>query len=498
MKSITFDHSVADHHTQQVKRLMLEKEGSYFKSYYPHIGGIDDSSSTCRLISSNQSNKSTTYLDFPKFKNDDGDVKPWFLIQWSQFIALSSSAILAVLMSLYSSFIFNRSKYNLGLPLFAAFVYEMTQLILAALLIILLEWKSGPGLFATLRSWPRRRFIKFILPCSLASAMNIGLSNISLRFVSLSFYTMVKSSGLIFLLLFAFLFRLERPTVTLLGIIAIVGVGLVLTVYDPVSFDPIGFTLVFTSSIVSALRWTLTQVIMTKDNANNEANPINENDSAIMTFNTSPLRTIIYLGPIVTASLLVISLLIEGPAAILASDFFSSFLALKSYGLCIIGGLQAFGLITLEYRCVRETSALTLSIASVVKELLILAVSVLFMGDHLTLINFIGALVSIVGVLLYSYYKTCRSRLSIKRQIKELYLADETVAIENFWIFDVSSDYDATEREGYVSVIQSSSFDDNFRRSRSGSNYSLAKAKSPLHIDYDAGNSFELNLYNSR
>jgi drug/metabolite transporter (DMT)-like permease len=57
-----------------------------------------------------------------------------------------------------------------------------------------------------------------VVPCGLATGLDIGLSNNSLKYITLSLYTMVKSSAPIFVLLFAFLFRLEKPTFKLVSI----------------------------------------------------------------------------------------------------------------------------------------------------------------------------------------------------------------------------------------------------------------------------------------
>jgi solute carrier family 35 protein C2 len=49
-----------------------------------------------------------------------------------------------------------------------------------------------------------------VLPNGVVTGMDIGLSNTSLVFITMSFYTMCKSTTPIFLLLFAFAWRLEK------------------------------------------------------------------------------------------------------------------------------------------------------------------------------------------------------------------------------------------------------------------------------------------------
>lgn len=64
-----------------------------------------------------------------------------------------------------------------------------------------------------------------VFPCALATALDIGLSNTSLKSITLTLYTMCKSSNLVFVLLFAFLFKLEKLRWNLVAVIIIITVG---------------------------------------------------------------------------------------------------------------------------------------------------------------------------------------------------------------------------------------------------------------------------------
>lgn len=98
-----------------------------------------------------------------------------------------------------------------------------------------------------------------VFPCALATSLDIGLSNLSLKTITLSFYSMCnsktchighevltfiqamcKSSTLAFVLVFAFLFRLEKPSIKLICIILIIIVGVLLMVSDETEFELVG------------------------------------------------------------------------------------------------------------------------------------------------------------------------------------------------------------------------------------------------------------------
>lgn len=95
--------------------------------------------------------------------------------------------------------------------------------------------------------------------------MDINLSNASLVFVSVTFATMCKSASPIFLLLFAFAFRLESPSIKLSGIILIISVGILLTVAKETEFEFLGFILVMLAAVMSGFRWAMTQILLQKE-----------------------------------------------------------------------------------------------------------------------------------------------------------------------------------------------------------------------------------------
>ncbi|CAN6700619.1 unnamed protein product [Malus baccata var. baccata] len=109
-------------------------------------------------------------------------------------------------------------------------------------------------------SW-RDYFVK-VVPTAIGTAMDVNLSNASLVFISVTFATMCKSAAPIFLLLFAFAFRLESPSVRLSGIILIISLGILLTVAKETEFDFWGFIFVMLAAVMSGFRWCMTQILL--------------------------------------------------------------------------------------------------------------------------------------------------------------------------------------------------------------------------------------------
>ena len=66
--------------------------------------------------------------------------------------------------------------------------------------------------------------------------------------------------------MFFFFFSLHnascRPSWSLAGVVGIISCGLLLLVYGESNFNPLGFAVVMTASMLSGLRWTITQVLL--------------------------------------------------------------------------------------------------------------------------------------------------------------------------------------------------------------------------------------------
>lgn len=76
----------------------------------------------------------------------------------------------------------------------------------------------------------------------------------------------------------------------------------------------------------------------------------------------------------------------------------------------LIGALMAFFMEIAEYLVVTYTSSLTLSIAGIFKEICTLCLAVIFNGDQLSFINFLGLLLCFTGIIGHLVFKFMKSR----------------------------------------------------------------------------------------
>jgi solute carrier family 35, member C2 len=201
---------------------------------------------------------------------------------------------------------------------------------------------------------------------------------------------MCKSSSLAFVLMFAFLFRLETPSWRLVAIIATMTVGVIMMVFGEVNYSAIGFMLVISAAFFSGFRWGLTQILLLR-------NPATSN----------PFSSIFYLAPIMFLTLFTLAIPVEGFSAL--ADRFGALVDDKGLllgpAIILVPGVIAFLMTASEFALLQRTSVVTLSIAGIFKEVVTIAAAGLIFDDHLTAINISGLFVTIGAIAAYNYIK---------------------------------------------------------------------------------------------
>ncbi|XP_022774663.1 probable sugar phosphate/phosphate translocator At1g06470 [Durio zibethinus] len=237
-------------------------------------------------------------------------------------------------------------------------------------------------------SW--RDYFYRVVPTALSTALDVNLSNASLVFISVTFATMCKSAAPIFLLLFAFAFRLESPSLKLLGIILVISVGILLTVAKETEFEFWGFVFVMLAAVMSGFRWCMTQILLQK-----EAYGLK-----------NPLIFMGYVTPMMAVVTALLSLFLDPWHEFGVNNYFNnSWHIARSCLLMLFGGTLAFFMVLTEYILVSVTSAVTVTIAGVVKEAVTIMVAVFYFHDEFTWLKGAGLFTIMVGVSLFNWYK---------------------------------------------------------------------------------------------
>ncbi|AGO10648.1 AaceriAFR462Cp [[Ashbya] aceris (nom. inval.)] len=307
--------------------------------------------------------------------------------------------VCSISLSLYNKWMFDPHR-GLKIP-YPILITSLHQLLLWALAYLYLRVRRQLQPEQAL-GW--RVYAYAVVPTAVACAGDIGFGNLSLQFVSLSVYTIIKSSSIAFVLVFGCLLQLERFHPKLAVVVVVMFFGVVLMAYRPDraergnSDETLGCLFVVLSSAMSGARWGFTQLLLRQP--------------AGAVAKRNPVRTVLQLAPPVAVLLFPIAVLIEKPfpaiadTSLLSWEGHSTLQALaRGTLLLLFPGVAVFLMTICEFAILQAAPVLTLSIAGVVKELLTILVSLLIFKDSLTLYNCIGMTVVLVDVCYYNYYR---------------------------------------------------------------------------------------------
>ncbi|TRY61288.1 hypothetical protein TCAL_10555 [Tigriopus californicus] len=238
-------------------------------------------------------------------------------------------------------------------------------------------------------------YLRRISGIAAASAFDIGLSQWGLEFVTVTLYTMTKSSSILFILFFSVIFKLEQCNVYLPAITLAIGGGLFLFVYQSTQFHLFGFTLCLIASFMSGARWTISQKVVQKSQLGL----------------SHPIDMIYHIQPLMILCILPLSVFFEGADVATSQEGFrfqSYNVIVHLAGLVFFGGTLAFVMEAFEYLVLAKTSSLTLSIIGVVKELTSIFVDQVFMSHNqpLSAINWLGMTICVLGILIHLVNKS--------------------------------------------------------------------------------------------
>ncbi|KAK0137329.1 Solute carrier family 35 member C2 [Merluccius polli] len=278
-------------------------------------------------------------------------------------------------------------------PLFMTLVHLTIIFLLSTLTRELMSgWTGKPRVVL---GW--RVYLVKVAPTALATVLDIGLSNWSFLFITISLYTMTKSTAVLFILFFSLVFKLEEPNPFLVVVVFLISSGLFMFTFESTQFNMEGFLMVLLASFIGGIRWTLTQILMQKSELGLQ----------------NPIDTMYHLQPLMFLGLFPLFLFNEGLAVSASEKLFrveQLHPLLYSLLTLSLGGMLAFCLGFSEFLLVSRTSSLTLSIAGIFKEVCTLLLAAGFMGDRMSALNWLGFAVCLSGISLHIGLKTHYSR----------------------------------------------------------------------------------------
>ncbi|ODV59057.1 TPT-domain-containing protein [Ascoidea rubescens DSM 1968] len=362
---------------------------------------------------------------WPRIRDTLLSLKSFLLSRRSMetFFCIIGWYIFSLTISLYNKWMFSDPDLNLPFPVLITSFHQLTLFFFSSVFLIFVP-SLRPDIFKSQINLDNdignstnlnrdgqvklqfkdylmdpKLYVIAIVPCAVASAADIGSGNASLKLITLSFYTMVKSSSIMFVLLFGILFGLESASWTIGGIVSIMTIGVILlvagggtpsdeNVNSNAGFQVIGFFLVLTSSIMSGLRWTFTQLLLKKNK-----------------YTSNPISTIFYLAPLMSAILFVIGNFLEDITKVFENKIWKEKGIVLTLLIFIFPGVLAFFMTIFEFALLQRSHVITLSIAGIFKELLTIVASVITFGDSLNFLNIVGLIITLSAIIWYNWFR---------------------------------------------------------------------------------------------
>ncbi|KAL2553569.1 putative sugar phosphate/phosphate translocator [Forsythia ovata] len=293
----------------------------------------------------------------------------------------------------YNKYILDRKMYNWPYPISLTMIHMSFCSSLAYLLVRVFKVVEPVTM-----SWDL--YIKSVVPIGLLYSVSLWLSNSAYIYLSVSFIQMLKALMPVAVYTIGVFFKKETfKSETMTNMISIsIGVGV--AAYGEAKFDTWGVVLQLGAVAFEATRLVMIQILLT---------------SKGITLN--PITSLYYVAPCCLVFLFFPWIFVEFPLLKETSSFHFDFLIFGTNSLC------AFALNLAVFLLVGKTSALTMNVAGVVKDWLLIAFSWSVIKDTVTPINLFGYALAFLGVAYYNHSKL--QALKAKDAQKKAQQADE-------------------------------------------------------------------------
>jgi len=285
------------------------------------------------------------------------DVGGFYNAHFIYLLPMTGWFLFSALLSSYNKVVFGETHMAFPCPLLLTAIHFSCQWAYSYILSSLFPASLGG---TQVQSLPWRTFLGISIPCGFVAASDVGFSNLALVRITLTFYTMVKASSPIFVLFSAYIFGITRITWSLLGVVLIIVVGEVFTVFGEVQFDTVGFILCAIAAVMAGMRWTLVELKL------RDIQPPLKSSVAMMRI----------LSPMMFIAMLFLSMVWEKPwISLQGTKFWTRWEDVtKLLLLGLVGAFLAICMMSCEFYLLLKSSAIVLMIGGVIKELLNIAV----------------------------------------------------------------------------------------------------------------------------
>lgn len=329
-------------------------------------------------VADSSSIESKTRLLNEKRQSEGMKVTRKSIVRPSLYISAYFAANLVL--TLHTKWLLSRANFSFPWMLSALHIFISG---IGAVLVV--KMREGGG-FQIRKMMDRRLAVKMILFSGLYS-MNIAMSNVSMKYVSLALHQITRSSTPLITLALEFLILGKlADKMQILALIPVV-LGIVFTVIDEakgMEYSALGLALTLAGVFLSSLKGVMTNFMLIGESK------------------LDPLELIALLAPLATIQCVAISG-ITGEIGSIYRDYqlpFGWFL----FGGLLLNGFLAFFMNWISFAVNKETSALAMTVAGNVKQAVSIALAIIIFSTPLTILNAIGIIMTLIGGIFYRYH----------------------------------------------------------------------------------------------
>ena len=243
---------------------------------------------------------------------------------------------------------------------------------------------------------PRKEYVNRVVPIGALYAASLWLSNSAYLHLSVSFIQMTKAlmPGLVYACGVAFgTEKLARVTTLNMLIIA---VGVAIAAYGEIDFVWIGVIEQLSALVFEAMRLMLVQVLITKQG-----------------YGMNPIQSLYYVSPACAACLVLPFAFVELP------EILNDVGLVIDYPMLLLNALTAFALNLAVFLLIGKTSALTMNIAGVIKDWMLIFASQHLFGNAVSFLNYVGYVIAFLSVGMYNFNKLRAAKRADRQRERE-------------------------------------------------------------------------------
>jgi len=287
------------------------------------------------------------------------------------WIALSAGVIL------FNKYIL--SVYGFPFPIALTMIHMGFCSFLAFILVRVA--KVVPG-----ASVSRETYAKKITPIAALFALSLWCSNSAYIYLSVAFIQMLKAMSPVVVFVISCGFGIETYSHGMLANMVVITTGVMIASYGELNFNAFGFMVQCVAIVAESFRIVSVQMLLGRAN-----------------LKLNSITTLYYVSPACFVFLLIPFVFLELPKLAYGLEITHSVHA--SAGILLGNAFTAFLLNLSIYLLIGRTSALTLNVAGVVKDWILIGISALLFEAPVTTTQLLGYLLAFGGVCYYNYAK---------------------------------------------------------------------------------------------